>query len=127
MLKSAGYTLLALLAIGMAGCNVAPPNVLHPGPAVVQQGRAQQFDPYPQAEAGGNIAGTRPPDYQQPIPEVSRPRWILNGNAQACPPAGAPAPGYGSPAAAAGPSGVTQGVPAGAPAMAPVATGPGSL
>ena len=104
MWKSAGCSLLALLAMGIAGCqSVAKPDVLHPGPAVVQQGRAQQFDPYPQAEAGGNIAGTRPPDYQEPVPEVDRARWMLNANGRPCPPPGAPVAGYGSPGGAPGP------------------------
>ena len=127
MSKSAGCSLLVLLAIGVTGCNVAQPNILHPGPAVVQQGRAQQFDPYPQAEAGGNMAGTRPPDYQQPVPEVDRPRWAINGGRTCPPPSDAAA--YGAPAVAPGAPGisVTQGTPAGAPAVAPVATGPGSL
>jgi hypothetical protein len=125
MSKSAGCSLLALLAMGIAGCkSVAPPDVLHPGPAAAQQGRAQQYDPYPQAEAGGNIAGTRPPDYQQPVPEVDRARWMLSGNGRACPPPGPPVAGYGSPAGAPGGPVVTQGTPVAPPGMAPVATGP---
>ncbi len=128
MWKSAGCSLLALLAMGIAGCqSVAKPDVLHPGPAVVQQGRAQQFDPYPQAEAGGNIAGTRPPDYQEPVPELDRARWMLNANGRPCPPPGAPVAGYGSPGGAPGTPVVTPGPPVATPGVAPVATGPGSL
>ena len=127
MSKSAGCSLLALLAMGIAGCSVAPPNLLHPGPAVVQQGRAQQFDPYPQAENGGNIAGTRPPDFQQPIPEVDRARWMLNANGRACPPPGDPVAGYGPAAAVPGTPAVTPGPPVASPAATPVAPGSGSL
>jgi len=127
MSKSAGCSLFALLAMGLAGCSVAPPNLLHPGPAVVQQGRAQQFDPYPQAENGGNIAGTRPPDFQQPIPEVDRARWMLNANGRSCPPLGAPVAGYGPAAAVPGTPAVTPEPPVASPAVTPVVTGPGSL
>jgi hypothetical protein len=139
MLKSAGHSLLTLVAMGIAGCSVAPPNILHPGPAVVQQGRAQQFDPYPEPEIGGNMAGTRPPDYQQPIPELDRARWTQSANGRpCCPPAGSPVAGYGSPGAANGnpvagygsPSVVpgspvaTPAAPATLPGVTPVATGP---
>jgi hypothetical protein len=127
MWKSVGPSLLALVAMGIAGCSVAPPNILHPGPAAVQQARAQQFDPYPEAEAGGNMAGTRPPDYLQPIPEVDRARWLLNANGRPCPTAGAPVAGYGSPVCPPGTPGAMQAAPGGPPAVAPVATSPGPL
>jgi hypothetical protein len=128
MSKSAGLSLIALLVTGIAGCaSVAPPNLLHPGPAVVQQGRAQQFDPYPQAENGGNIAGTRPPDFQQPIPEVDRSRWMLNANGRACPPAEPPVAGYAPAAVPPACPVAPQGSLPASPAMTPVATSPGPL
>jgi hypothetical protein len=126
MSKSVGCSLLALLAMGVAGCSVAPPNILHPGPAVAQQARAQQFDPYPQAEAGGNIAGTRPPDYQEPIPEVDRPRWMLNANGRGCPPPATPA-ADGSSVGAPGSPVLMPASPVPPPGVPPVATGPGPL
>ena len=61
-----------LLAWPIAGCaSVSRPSWLNPGPAPVQQSRAQQFDPYPENEPGPQIVGARPREYEKPVPEAS--------------------------------------------------------
>jgi hypothetical protein len=78
-----GWFALALLAA--VGC-VAPPNFTNPGTAIAQQGRAQQFDPFPQTEdLGTNVPGFRPREFQQPIPEANRARWVLPSGPRSCP------------------------------------------
>ena len=71
-----------LLAAGLAGCQgdkFGWPNWLHPGTTQQQEMRAARFDPYPQSDPGPNMGanmnGTRPREYETPIPEVDRARW----------------------------------------------------
>ncbi len=71
--------LLATLATGCA--TTGRPNWLHPGPAVAQQQQAVRYDPYPETETGGSMAGTRPRSYERPLPEVDRARWPKEGEA----------------------------------------------
>jgi hypothetical protein len=56
-------------------CKFGLPNFFHPGPAPVQEARAVRFDPYPQDQAGPDIVGGRPRDYQQSVSEDDRARW----------------------------------------------------
>ncbi len=61
----------------MAGCrSLARPNWGNPGPAALQQARAQQFDPYPENESGPEIVGARPMGYEKPTAEILRTRWL---------------------------------------------------
>ena len=70
------FLTVAVLITGLAGCQgLAPPSVLHPGPAEYQQRRAQRFDPYPENEPGPEIVGARPLEYGKPPAEVQRARW----------------------------------------------------
>ncbi|HID78366.1 MAG TPA: hypothetical protein EYP56_20540 [Planctomycetaceae bacterium] len=60
-----------------AGCaNLAGPNWSDPGTAPEQRLRAQIFDPYPENEAGPEIIGSRPRDYDRGVPEVERARRL---------------------------------------------------
>ena len=72
--------LFALVTCSMAvsaGCrSLAPPNFARPGTAQYQQSMAQQFDPYPENEAGPAVVGGRPRGYQKPAAEVLRARWL---------------------------------------------------
>lgn len=45
-----------------------------PGPLQQQQATAVIHDPYPQADLGPSDAGSRPPAYQNPLPEAVRNR-----------------------------------------------------
>jgi hypothetical protein len=72
-----------LAVLGFGGCAAyAPTDWSCPGPAPVQQGRAQQFDPYPQPGMGADVTGGRPRDYMTPVPEAARARWVLSGPQQ---------------------------------------------
>lgn len=69
---AAGLLLLNL----MVGCkSTAPPSLLHPRSADVQQKRAERYDPYPETNVGPGMAETRPRDYQNPPAETTRSRW----------------------------------------------------
>ena len=73
MTKRSLLLAVAVLATGTTGCSsVSRPNWFHPGPALVQQSRAEQFDPYPENEPGPRIVGSRPREYQKPVPEALR-------------------------------------------------------
>jgi hypothetical protein len=70
-----------LLMLGVvAGCcpnqnRIATPDLFHPRSANVQRKRATRFDPYPDPNAGPEMVGVRPREYENPPAEVSRARW----------------------------------------------------
>jgi len=66
-----GCTTLALLAL--AACRTTQmPDFAHPGSAGQQRYNALQYDPYPLDDVAPAVAGTRPKEYDRPIPEVKR-------------------------------------------------------
>ncbi len=68
---------IAFLA-GIAGCrNLARPSFLCPGSGPQQQRRAQEFDPYPENDAGPTVLGSRPLGYTTPRSEVDRAQYDL--------------------------------------------------
>jgi hypothetical protein len=65
-----------MMGTALGGCkNTAGPSWLHPGSAPAQQARALRYDPYPENEAGPEMVGVRPREYQKPPSEASRARW----------------------------------------------------
>ncbi len=67
-----------VLAACSAGCQTtAWPDLAHPGSVQAQQARAIRYDPYPELDLGPISEGTRPPDYDKPLPELQRGRWYL--------------------------------------------------
>ncbi len=48
------------------------PQLYHPGTAGQQRYNALQYDPYPLDDVAPAVAGTRPKEYDRPIPEVKR-------------------------------------------------------
>jgi hypothetical protein len=57
----------------LAGCpRIRMPDFYHPGSAGQQRAAALQFDPYPLDDVAPPVAGTRPREYDRPIPEVKR-------------------------------------------------------
>jgi hypothetical protein len=66
---------LAPLFVALAGC-WSPPRLFHPGPAAVQQKNAVQFAPFADNNIGPEIVGARPRDYDKPISEPARARWV---------------------------------------------------
>lgn len=64
------------------GCaSLGKPTWPAPGGSRMQQRRAVRFDPYPQDDIGPYLFreplmdGTRPRDYNEPVPEIRRSRW----------------------------------------------------
>lgn len=41
-----------------------------------QQSRAILHDPYPDVDAGPDVVGARPRDFQQPLPPAVRNQWL---------------------------------------------------
>ena len=67
----------AWMIVALVGCQgVSMPNWRQPGTAQHQRALAERYDPYPQNETGPPIDGGRPRDYQKPVPEISRARWL---------------------------------------------------
>ena len=67
----------AILVISFAGCRgngCLPPA----GPMNAQQARAVVHDPFPQNDIAPYEAASRPPSYQQPLPEPVRNRMIAD-------------------------------------------------
>jgi hypothetical protein len=63
--------IVVTLLVAPAGCNVAPPRLLHPGTAQAQQLRAEEFDPYPLPELGPPTEA-RPRGFLLPQPDTER-------------------------------------------------------
>ena len=63
---------LLLLATGLTGCAVDRPNWLNPGTVPEQQRRAGLHDPYADVDAGPEVVGGRPREFQKPRPEPVR-------------------------------------------------------
>lgn len=69
--------LLGLSVAAGSGCqSMGLPRLFGPGSAPYQRGMAQQYDPYPETDVAPEIVGARPRDYQQPVPEPARARWL---------------------------------------------------
>lgn len=78
---------LRMLVVGaivaaICGCaSLGKPTLPASGPARMQQRRAVRFDPYPQDDIGPYLFreplmdGSRPRDYNEPVPEIRRSRW----------------------------------------------------
>ncbi len=75
-MNRSGRWILALLLVGVAGGCVTGPRWLHPGPADYQQQKAVRFDPYADNDAGPTVVGARPRDYDKPLAEPARARWV---------------------------------------------------
>jgi hypothetical protein len=54
---------------------------LPPGPMLQQQANAVVHDPYPARDIAPYDAGSRPPGYEQPLPEPVRNRLFTDSNA----------------------------------------------
>jgi hypothetical protein len=65
--------LLATASFAAGCCRHYPPiNLFQPGSAGQQQARTSRFDPYPDPDAGPEIVGGRPRDFQEPVAEPKR-------------------------------------------------------
>jgi hypothetical protein len=75
MLRRSLILALALLASGCAGSRW---NLWDPGRIEQQRLRATVHDPYSDVDAGPEVVGGRPRDYQQPLPEPVRNRLFTD-------------------------------------------------
>lgn len=73
-MKRMWFAAVALLSAGLlSGCRgLGMPNIFSPGSEDYQRWRAEKFDPYPDPNLGGSMAGTRPPGFENPKPEILR-------------------------------------------------------
>jgi hypothetical protein len=60
----------------VAGCTW--PNLGPPGPEWVQRHRAILHDPYPDADLGPEVVGGRPREFQKPLAEPVRNRYLYD-------------------------------------------------
>lgn len=83
MKRLAALGLAAVLVSAVGGCwNLQWTSLDAPGPAPLQQGRAQQYDPYPEMEPAPGFDGGRPRDYNQPPAQVDKARRHLRSLGQ---------------------------------------------
>ncbi|HAO71725.1 MAG: hypothetical protein ISQ10_00560 [Planctomycetes bacterium] len=75
-------TAIVICCFACTGCaSLGRPDWVQPGPAVNQRRRAVRFDPYLQDDIAPSVLrlplmdGTRPRDFADPVPEVTRSRW----------------------------------------------------
>ena len=69
---------LVCVAISTTGCVAGRPNVFHPGDIQQQRFNAVAHDPYTDNDAGPEVVGGRPRDYQKPLAEPVRNRWLMD-------------------------------------------------
>jgi hypothetical protein len=72
---------LILLFI-IAGCQLAPPQVVDLRPYWLQRAQVQRFDPYPDNDIAPEVGGGRPPDFGQQVNETQRSRWVVREPSQ---------------------------------------------
>lgn len=61
-----------------AGCSRSRPLLAPPGPIYQQQHAASYHDPYADNDAGPEVVGSRPRDFQKPTAEPVRNRWYVD-------------------------------------------------
>jgi hypothetical protein len=69
---------LVMLALAAGGCASGHPLFAPRGNIYQQRLRATVHDPYPDQDAGPEVVGGRPRDYQQPLPEPVRNRLFAD-------------------------------------------------
>ena len=73
-----GVPLVLCGLLVLSGCVAGQPNWLHPGSLQSQRYNAIAHDPYADSDAGPEIVGGRPRDFQKPLPEPVRNRWLMD-------------------------------------------------
>ena len=68
--------LFSLLAVGMFGCNSSRGIIGGRGTFEQQQAMASLHDPFPDPDAGPEIEGARPREFDIPHAEERRQRWF---------------------------------------------------
>lgn len=70
--------MLACLFGLVVGCSYPRPLLGPQGPVHYQQHNASYHDPYSDTDAGPEVVGARPRDFQKPTAETIRGRWYVD-------------------------------------------------
>jgi hypothetical protein len=70
--------MLVIVGVMAAGCTAGRPNLRQPGDLQTQRFNAIAHDPYTDVDAGPEVVGGRPRDFQKPLPEPVRNRWLMD-------------------------------------------------
>lgn len=70
------WFILALVSILPTGCAVQRPSLFHPGNTQQQRFGAMAHDPYYDQDAGPEVVGGRPREFQKPLAEPVRNSWL---------------------------------------------------
>lgn len=79
-----GWWMLALVAAANLGCangrfmGLSWPQWRNPGTVDSQRNDASLHDPYPDPNAGPEVVGGRPREFQKPLPEPVRSRYLTD-------------------------------------------------
>jgi len=65
--------------LAISGCTGISPYSWYNTPPAYQEAQIQRFDPYPDNEIGPSMVGVRPRDFDAPITEPARARWLRGG------------------------------------------------
>jgi hypothetical protein len=76
--SSRGAVLALGLVVAATGCGLRAPQWLRPGPERWQRERAAIHDPYADTDAGPQVIGGRPRDFQYQRPEAVRSRQFMD-------------------------------------------------
>jgi hypothetical protein len=82
-MKTHAVWLLACLALSIVGCRGNRLEWPRPlgwpaGTVEAQRNNANLHDPYPDPDTGPAIVGGRPREFQKPLPEPVRNRWLTD-------------------------------------------------
>ncbi|RPH84563.1 MAG: membrane or secreted protein [Planctomycetaceae bacterium] len=72
------HLLCALSLVASTGCGRERPNIMHPGDLQSQRFNAIAHDPYTDQDAGPEVVGGRPREFQKPLAEPVRNRWLMD-------------------------------------------------
>ena len=78
MKNRAGWLLIVASAFAVVGCGTGRPNIMHPGDTQSQRFAAIAHDPYYDNDAGPEVVGGRPREFQKPLSEPVRNRWLAD-------------------------------------------------
>ena len=70
--------LCGALLVASTGCGRERPNLMHPGDLQSQRFNAIAHDPYTDQDAGPEVVGGRPREFQKPLAEPVRNRWVMD-------------------------------------------------
>jgi len=69
------FVFVSLFLVSFSGCQTMGYQLFHPGTHASQRARIMEHDLYPDADAGPEVVGGRPREFQKQRPETIRNRW----------------------------------------------------